>query len=169
MSGHDFTYPDVGATAPGRLPPAGWDVLRHERLVGHGPERFAQVRDAILRYGMQRGAGLTVAASAPVAAEGTELELRFRWLGRLGPALPARVVYVLDTPAMAGFAYGTLPGHPESGEELFAVELRPDGAVRAFVYAFSRPGNRLVALGSPLARVLQHVFARRYLAAVAEA
>ncbi|MFC7752365.1 DUF1990 family protein [Tsukamurella soli] len=161
-----FTYPDVGATAPGRRPPAGWHVLRHDRVVGRGPERFAQVREQVLSYVMQRGAGLDVEASTPRAAPGTSLRLRFQGIGRLLPALPCRVVYVLDSPTVAGFAYGTLPGHPESGEELFAVELRSDGAVSASVYAFSRPGNRLVALGGPFARMLQNLFARRYLAAV---
>jgi uncharacterized protein (UPF0548 family) len=40
-------------------------------------------------------------------------------LAHLGPIrVPCRVVYVLDEPERRGFAYGTLPGHPESGEEL---------------------------------------------------
>ncbi len=163
-----FTYSDVGASAPGHAAPAGWHTLHHERVVGRGAERFEQVGEAILGYAMQRGAGLDVEASTPRAEPGTELRLRFRVpvIGRLLPALPCRVVYVLDTPDTAGFAYGTLPGHPESGEELFAVELRPDGAVVAVVSAFSRPGNLVVRSGGPVARALQAWFARRYLDAV---
>jgi uncharacterized protein (UPF0548 family) len=53
---------------------------------------------------------------------------------------PCRVVYVIDEPDIRGFAYGTPPGHPESGEERFAVagfeHLR---GVRGGD-AFSRPG-----------------------------
>ncbi|SIP67631.1 hypothetical protein BN9982_740001 [Mycobacterium tuberculosis] len=30
---------------------------------------------------------------------------------------PCRVVYVIDEPDVRGFGYGTLPGHPVSGEE----------------------------------------------------
>ncbi|MDF0532298.1 DUF1990 domain-containing protein [Tsukamurella sp. 8F] len=157
-----FTYPGVGSTAPGGKPPGGWDVLRHERTVGRGRDDFAAVRTLILEYGMQRGAGMRVSATTPVAQPETGLRLR---LLPFAPAFPARVVYVLDEPELAGFAYGTLPGHPERGEEFFGVELRGDDVV-AFVYAFSRPGNPLVWLGAPVARALQRVYARRYLAAV---
>ena len=39
---------------------------------------------------------------------------------------PCRVVYVIDEPDIRGFAYGTLPGHPESGEERFVGAPRPE-------------------------------------------
>ena len=45
------------------------------------------------------------------------------------PKVPARVVYVIDEPLRKGFAYGTLPGHPETGEEAFIVEYRDDDSV----------------------------------------
>ncbi|MEC4615359.1 DUF1990 family protein [Tsukamurella tyrosinosolvens] len=157
-----FTYPEVGATrgtAPGDA-----HAVRAERVVGRGPEDFAAVRDAILGYGMQRGAGLRVRASTPAAAVGTVLVMTTPLFGPI--RIPCRVVYVLDEPDRAGFAYGTLPGHPESGEELFSVELRPDGAVVAVVAAFSRPGRWYSRLGSPVARALQAVMTRRYLAAM---
>jgi uncharacterized protein (UPF0548 family) len=35
------------------------------------------------------------------------------------------VVYVVDEHDRRGFAYGTLRGRPESGEELFAVGYDP--------------------------------------------
>jgi uncharacterized protein (UPF0548 family) len=35
--------------------------------------------------------------------------------------VPCRVVYVVDEPRRAGFAYGTLPGHPEIGGERVGV------------------------------------------------
>ena len=44
----------------------------------------------------------------------------------LGPVrAPCRVVYVVDEPDRRGFAYGTLPGHAESGEERFVVRYDP--------------------------------------------
>ena len=48
-----------------------------------------------------------------------------RVVSRIAPgiATPCRVVYVIDEPSRRGFAYGTLPGHPESGEEAFIVEI----------------------------------------------
>ncbi len=157
-----FTYPEVGATRG--APPADAHVVRAERVVGHGPEDFAAVRDSILAYGMQRGAGLRVRASTPTAREGTVMLMTSPLFGPI--RIPCRVVYVLDEPDRAGFAYGTLPGHPESGEELFSVELRADGAVVAVIGAFSRPGRWYSRIGGPVARALQAVMTRRYLTAV---
>lgn len=86
----------------------------------------------------------------------------------LWPAdVPARVVYVVDEPDRRGFAYGTLPGHPESGEEAFVVERRPDDSVWLTVRAFSRPASALFRIGSPAMRLLQAVYTARYLRALA--
>lgn len=46
--------------------------------------------------------------------------------GILTPNAPCQVVYVLDEPDRQGFAYGTLPGQPESGEEAFVIERADD-------------------------------------------
>jgi uncharacterized protein (UPF0548 family) len=32
-----------------------------------------------------------------------------------------RVIYTITAPRRKGFAYGTLPGHPECGEEAFTI------------------------------------------------
>lgn len=157
-----FTYAEVGATRG--VPPTDAHVVRAERVVGRGADDFAAVREAILTYGMQRGAGLRVRASTPRAEVGTVLVMSTPLFGPI--RIPCRVVYVVDEPARAGFAYGTLPGHPESGEELFSVELRPDDAVVAVVAAFSCPGRWFTRLGAPVGRLLQATMTRRYLAAM---
>jgi uncharacterized protein (UPF0548 family) len=60
-----------------------------------------------------------------------------------------------------GFAYGTLPGHAEKGEERFTIEWdRENGAVFYNVLAFSQPAHPLARLGAPFARRLQNRFAR---------
>ena len=38
-------------------------------------------------------------------------------------AMPCRIVSVIDGQTRWGFAYGTLPGHPEQGEEAFIVSI----------------------------------------------
>lgn len=68
-------------------------------------------------------------------------------------------------PDRAGFAYGTLPGHPESGEEAFVVSRAPDG-VRFTITAFSRPATWLARLGGPVTLLGQEYFTRRYLRAL---
>ena len=61
---------------------------------------------------------------------------------RAGPfvlVIPCRIVYVVDQERCFGFAYGTLPGHPESGEERFVVEETEGGEALLRMTAFSRP------------------------------
>jgi uncharacterized protein (UPF0548 family) len=156
-----LTYPEVGATASGPLP-AGYGHLRVERQIGSGRQRFERAADAVMRWGMQRGAGLRVRAGSEVADVGTVVVVRIGFL----PA-PCRVVYVVDEPDVRGFGYGTLPGHPESGEERFVVRHDPatDG-VFAEVAAFSRPATWWSRAAGPLTALAQRVIARRYLRGV---
>lgn len=155
-----LTYPEVGATR-GRMP-AGYHHVHEARSVGHGAATFERAAATVLGWDVHRGAGLRVTASTPVAQPGAVAVLG------LGPLrVPCRVVYVVDEPLRRGFAYGTLPGHPECGEESFVVELDPDsGDVLTRITAFSRPGNRLIRLAGPANRMVQSVITRRYLRAV---
>jgi uncharacterized protein (UPF0548 family) len=86
----------------------------------------------------------------------------------LWPAkIPARVVYVIDEPDRKGFAYGTLPGHPERGEESFVVERRTDESVWLTIRAFSRPSSWFFWAVYPALRVVQAIFTERYKRALA--
>ena len=160
LARRSLTYPEVGATA-GELP-AGYHHTRASAVIGTGRDRFEQAGADVLRWGMQRGAGLRVQATTEAAAVGTELVVG------LGPVpAPCRVVYVLDEADRRGFAYGTLAGHPESGEELFSVRFDPaSDAVHAEVVAFSRPATWWSRLGGPVTRLLQRVVTRRYLTGI---
>lgn len=88
--------------------------------------------------------------------------LTIRFL-RIPVTAPVRVVYVIDEPTRHGFAYGTLTGHPESGEESFVVDQTDDGSVWVTITAFSRPSTWYWwALSLPL-RIAQEQYTRRYL------
>jgi len=115
-----------------------------------------------MRWGMLRGAGVKVAATTEIAAVGSEV------IVHLGPIrAPCRVVYVVDEPDRRGFAYGTLPGHAESGEELFLVRYDPaTGNVYADVAAFSRHATWWSRLASPVTSLVQQIVTRRYLRAL---
>jgi uncharacterized protein (UPF0548 family) len=155
-----LTYDDVGATAHGM--PAGYRHAQLTKRIGTGRARFEQAAGAVMRYGMLRGAGVAVTASTEVADVGSLV------LGRLGPfAAPCRVVYVIDEPDRRGFAYGTLPGHPVSGEECFAVRYDPvTEAVYSEVSAFSTPNTWWARLAAPALSATQTLVMRRYVAAV---
>ncbi|WP_051098527.1 DUF1990 family protein [Sporichthya polymorpha] len=156
-----FTYPDVGATA-GDLP-AGYHHLHHRVRVGAGPDALDRAEAALTTWHAQSGSGLVVAADGPVA-EGRTVVLG---LGRpLSLVIPCRVVWTLHEPDRRGFAYGTLPGHPESGEESFVLTPDDDGSVWLTITAFTNPGNALVRALGPGGRAIQTFFVRRYGAAI---
>ena len=77
-----------------------------------------------------------------------------------------RVVWVVDDGDRFGFGYGTLPVHPESGEEAFVAERAPGGEVRLSIVAFSRARSVLTRLGGPVARRQQERFTDGYVDAL---
>ncbi len=165
-----LTYDGIGATAG--VPPAGY-VVDHTRVaLGRGDVAFAAARAAIGRWEQFRlGWVEPYPADTPVCA-GAIVGVLARicgawWLNA------ARIVYTVDEAGLRtafGFAYGTLPGHAESGEERFLVEWdRATGVVSYDVLAFSRPRHILARLGYPLARRTQKRFARDSAAAMRRA
>ncbi len=166
LDGLPLTYAEVGATDAlpdddiGRL--QEYHHAHEAARIGSGRACFEQAGTAVMRYGMLRGAGVRVTASTEVAQVGTLV------LGRLGPIwAPCRVVYVVDEPNRRGFAYGTLPGHAEAGEEYFGVRYDPASeSVYAEVTAFSRPNTWWSKAGAPVAALVQRVVTKRYLRAL---
>ena len=86
------------------------------------------------------------------------------WL--FGIRAPCRVIYVIDEPNRKGFAYGTLPGHPESGEEAFIVDQTDDGSVWLTIRSLSRPSGWQWWAVYPVLRIAQAIFTRRYFRAL---
>jgi len=80
--------------------------------------------------------------------------------------VPCRVVYTVNDPDRRGFAYGTLPGHPESGEDRFTVDRLADGRVELEIVAFSRADLWWSKLAAPIGRLDQSSITQRYLKAL---
>jgi uncharacterized protein (UPF0548 family) len=156
------TYPEVGATA-GVLP-SGYHHLCRTVRIGAGPAVFETAAEAVLRWQVQLRAGLRVASSSAAARAGAVVTLG---LGPLPITAPCRVVYVIEDPHRRGFAYGTLPGHPERGEESFVVECHDDGTVSFTVTAFSRPATLLARAAGPAGVAVQRWITGQYLRALA--
>lgn len=155
-----FTYPEIGATA-GELP-AGYHHVRESRQLGTGRARFEEAAASLMRFGIQRGIGLPVQTSAPQAAEGVNVATHLWPFWAL-----CRIVYVVDEPNRRGFAYGTLRGHPETGEEVFIVRLDPSNDVVSMeITAFSKPSYWWVRMGNLVVKQLQRVVTQRYLRAL---
>jgi uncharacterized protein (UPF0548 family) len=160
-----YSYPDVGATQRADLPP-GYHHVTRSVVLGADQLTFDRAADALTTWGMHRRAGLVVAASADRAAVDVTTVMAFG-VAIAGVIIPCRVVWTADEPDRRGFAYGTLPDHPERGEEAFIVE-RVDGHVTLSIRAFSTPGNRLVRAASGVARFMQTWMTGRYERSLAE-
>jgi uncharacterized protein (UPF0548 family) len=159
-----FTYAEVGATAA-KLP-SSYNYLRAQRVLGHGAELFEECARVILNWGIQKGAGFRVSNEGPVVARG-ENRLGLHW-GPFQTWAVCRVVYVIDEPKRKGFAYGTLPGHPERGEESFIVSIDDDGKVTFDIKAFSKPARWFARLSGTFVRILQQHVTWKYLDAIHE-
>ncbi|SDT33832.1 Uncharacterized protein, UPF0548 family [Actinoplanes derwentensis] len=158
-----FTYAEVGATQEASLPP-GYKHVRRDIRIGDGPETFDRAATALFGWRMHRGAGFGVVADRP-AVPGLPVVIRIG-LGRVALNAPCRVVYRVDQPDRRGFAYGTLPGHPESGEEAFVLHLTASGTVRFRITAFSRPATTIARLGGPLTSLAQELATNRYISSM---
>ncbi len=156
-----FTYPEVGRTA-GELP-SGYTAFSRTSTLS--TRDFGAATAALLGWQLQLRSGLKVAASSAQVAVDAVVVLRLG-LGPVGVNAPCRVVYTVDEPARQGFAYGTLPGHPESGEEAFVLELHGDGRITLTITAFSRPATALTRLVGPVGRAVQRAMTNRYLRAL---
>ncbi|TDD27166.1 DUF1990 domain-containing protein [Kribbella turkmenica] len=167
-----FTYHAVGSTRYGETPP-GYHRMEYRARLGEGDEVFHRAGEALLNWRMHRTAGLPMTATDTPATIGTNslgrlgvgmLVGRLRTaipIGLVGFPVPCRVVWTVDEPDRVGFAYGTLEGHPASGEESFVVTSEPDG-IHFTVRAYSRPATWYTRLGGPLTRRAQQQAARRY-------
>lgn len=150
-----LTYAHVGATATSL--PSGYRRVSETRVLRR--RDFDNAARELMSWQVHRWAGLGVRASSSQAASGVVVVMRLG-IGRLSVRIPCRVIYQVSEPDRVGFAYGTLPGHPESGEELFLLRL-------VFtITAFSRPHSALARLGGPVTTRVQDVMTRRYLDAL---
>ncbi|MFF0910765.1 DUF1990 family protein [Microbacterium enclense] len=156
----DLTYSEVGATA-GDLP-SGYHHVRRARTIGRGRVVFEQAADALFHGAVQRRAGAEITLSQTPLRVGTRVDMRLR-LGPLRFTAPCMVVWAERTDHHAGFAYGTLPGHPERGEERFELTLHENGDVTFLIVAFSAPGRWFTRIGAPVGRLVQAWATRRYL------
>ncbi|WP_405583486.1 DUF1990 family protein [Streptomyces sp. NBC_01190] len=163
----DLTYATVGMTAaaaaeagpdggPVAAPPPGFRALRvRTRLAAGSYDRAAE---ALFGWRMHRATPLLRVVSADGdAASGVRVLLR------TGPIrIPCEVVWTIHEPHRTGFAYGSLPGHPECGEESFVLRRTPDGSVDFTVLAFSHPAAWYLRAFAPAAHPIQLFFAHQY-------
>ena len=154
-----FSYPEVGCTR--QSPPAGYKVDHNRIRLGQGANIFERAKNAVRQWKVFDVPWIELCwPDTPIEAGATVAVL----VSHFGfwSMNACRIVYVIEEHGLIekyGFAYGTLPGHGEIGEERFTVEFHSgDGSVWYDLYAFSRP-RPAVRLFYPFSRRLQKRFA----------
>ena len=162
----ELNYPGIGSTENGQHP-EGYPCLVSQAYLGEGLAVYRRVVQGLLTWELQRRSGLRVRTESDVVVPGARVVSGFG-VGPFRINAPCEVVWVHPAlpgggPQRAGFAYGTLPGHPERGEEAFEVEIDARGRVFLKITAFSRHSNRFYTAGGALARRAQGLVTSRYI------
>ena len=148
-----------------RFPPAGSTSYEESLRLGSGQPRFLTASSALMTWAAQLGAGMQIEhlsgadpqvyAGPEFAADGTpeaptQPEEKFAADGTPYIAAGNRVlitfeanatrellvIYTIDEPRRAGFAWGTADTNGPVGEQLFVVEHRDDDSVWAVARGF---------------------------------
>ena len=152
-----FTYPEIRQTS--QALPTGYRAL--QRSVELPPDAFEAAAADLMGWRIHQRAGLAVRACSEVSPNAVVM-LRLGW-GAASVQAPCRVVYTVNETQRRGFAYGTLPGHPESAEEAFIIEHNPSGVVTFTIRAFSKPASGLARVAGPVGNWVQDRITDRYL------
>lgn len=157
-----FTHRDVGLTQ-GALDaaPRGYRLDRYGTDLGEGRAVFERASAALSRFENYPPSFTRIVRRAGELAPGHVFATVASHLG-FASVHPCRVLYVIREPTRFGFGFGTLPGHAESGEERFVVEMVGSMA-RYEVLAFSKPTGFFPRLGAPIAWGYQLRFQRETL------
>jgi uncharacterized protein (UPF0548 family) len=162
LSAQELTYPPVEDRTA--VPPPGFAYFSRTHLLADSVD-FPAAGEALMRWQVQARSGLRISASSVHVGLGVVVVMRLG-VGAVALSIPCRVVDVVNEPDRIGFSYGSLSGHPESGEESFLLERDADGVASFTVSAFSRPASRLARMGGPITSWAQRFMTGRYLRAL---
>ena len=155
-----FSYKEVGASK--EKIPSGYPINHRRIRLGNGEQTFARARKAIESWTMYRLDWTRLYPPAAPIVEGETVCVVVDH-GFCRSLNPCRIIYVLEESGESeryGFAFGTLPGHSEEGEERFTVERhRADDSVWYELLSFARPHHILAKIGFPFVRLFQRKFA----------
>ena len=134
------------------------------RIVGQGSGAFDSAVIALRSLVAQRAVADVIPADAEAVLGSTLLvELGF---GPISLVAVNRVVWLVDEPDRWGFAYATLPGHPERGQESFVVRRLPNDEAEVTITGVAHASVPLGRFIGPLVRPVQSRMAERYLDAI---
>lgn len=147
--------------------PAGFRPDEASVRLGLGEACWAKSSRAVMAWGVKTRSGFVVQPEGGNAAapEGPSAGERLWLIANIGPwriREPIEITGVIDEPRRRGFAYGTLEGHPVSGEELFVVERRDDDSVWFVMRSATGPSTGTWRALFPVLLLAQAFYRRRY-------
>jgi uncharacterized protein (UPF0548 family) len=156
-----LTYGALGVTVlPDDAARRAAGIEERAVCLGTGDEVWEYASAEVLRWGVKTRSGFTVDGDTVAVGR------RYWVTARVGPLRvrePVEVVAIVNEPDRKGFAYGTLSGHPVSGEEAFLVDRRPDGSVWLTVRSTTGPSRGPWRTIHPALLLVQRGYKRRYL------
>jgi uncharacterized protein (UPF0548 family) len=155
-----FSYSEVGASQTNI--PSGYPVNHHRIQLGAGADVFVRAKNAIQSWAMYKLSWTRLYPHDMPIIIGKVVCVIVNH-GFCWSMNPCRIIYVSEENGEIekfGFAFGTLPGHSEEGEERFTVEWRhADDSVWFELLAFARPHHVLAKIGFPFVGLFQRKFA----------
>ena len=156
-----FSYNEVGASK-GEIP-ANYPINHRRVRLGGGTDCFVRARKAVQNWTMYQLDWTRVFPASATISAGCAVCIVVNH-GFCYSMNPCRIIYLTEESGGAiertGFAFGTLPGHSEEGEERFTVEYhRADDSVWYEILAFARPHHILARIGFPFVTLFQRKFA----------
>lgn len=160
----ELTYSPIGMSLPGNDAPAGFKLHEVSAVIGSGEEAYRNAGYHLMHWQVHRWAKLYVQASADAVRIDEDFAVAHS-IGPMAVCAPARVVEVVAEPGRCGFSAGTLPRHPERGEETLILTHRDDDQVEFTVRAVAAPSHLGIRLATPLASGVQRKVAKRLIEA----
>ncbi len=148
-----LNYAEIGSTA-GELP-SGYNHHCVAVSLGEGDDVFQQAKQFLDRWQQFHVGWVEAFPQSTPLVTGQNIAIRAKFLG-LWALAACRIVERIDDEdgpvRRYGFAMGTLPDHPEQGEERFEIKQSTDGRVTYSVRAFFRPNGALPKIAWPYLR-----------------
>ena len=166
----DVCYSGVEMTRLGKSGPAQYRRHVADVVLGCGKNTFDDAVQHMKEWHHFALSWILLFPAKPTIAPNTTLLVcaNHRWLWSVNAC---RIIYIIDESSESkkrfGFAYGTLPGHVEQGEERFLIEWDAESdLVRYEILAYSRPNHPLVSVLWPVGVLIQDHFRKESLLAL---
>lgn len=163
-----LNYSAVGRTTPAAehwQPPDGWRAYEHTVHLGSGTDLWNAASSAVLSWGIKTRSGFAVEPPLEAGRRARQGE-RYWLVAYIGPARVREPVETVSAHDRAALTYGTLEGHPVSGEEAFIVHRDANGNVNLTLRSLTRAGRGPWRVLFPFILIAQRVYRRRYVRAL---